>query len=418
MEYLRTFSLHLLELVINRGMLLGLIFAVIILLRPVTNRLLRPKYRVAFWMACWVTGWMSTFYELAGAIQLLPVTFRGWITPRLEDGSNLPGYFPRLEGAGTYTFALPGGWEIPFTVSEGTLNLITLLFLAGMAAMLWWGCREENKLVRLSQQGEPMSEEWHRQRGIDPRDIRVRIMPGLPASFVCRKGTVHYICLQKELPEKQMELVLRHELAHVKGRHVWAKGLVMALMLFYWWNPIIWAAYRLTSRDIELACDEAVLKTLDREERREYARTLVELASGKHLWGGLTCFGECDAEIRVRRTVDWKWERAWEKNLVWPALILAFLFLFTSPRGINERLGESWEAFIASDVPVQTLREHMRDHTVELEEIWVRDQTLMVLTDDDQWWFSRFSRSKDGTFYSNGWNRLEEPGKYEFVQVK
>lgn len=418
MEYLRTFSLHLLELVINRGMLLGLIFAVIILLRPVTNRLLRPKYRVAFWMACWVTGWMSTFYELAGAIQLLPVTFRGWITPRLEGGSNLPGYFPRLEGAGTYTFALPGGGEIPFAVSEGTLNILALLVGVGYAVLLWWCIRKENRFIRCSQQGEPMSPEWHEAHAV-PNGVTVRVMSDLPASFVCRgRGRVYNICLQKELPPGKMELVLKHELAHIRGDHVWYKSLVMGMMLLYGWNPIIWAAYRLTSRDIELACDEAVLKTLDREERREYARTLVELASGKHLWGGLTCFGECDAEIRVRRTVDWKWERAWEKNLVWPALILAFLFLFTSPRGINERLGESWEALIASDVPVQTLREHMRDHTVELEEIWVRDQTLMVLTDDDQWWFSRFSRSKDGTFYSNGWNRLEEPGKYEFVQVK
>ena len=333
MFYVREFLLNMMETLVNQGLALGFTFAVLILLRPVTNRLLRPKYRVIFWLAGWILGWGASFYGMLGYVRVLPVTFRGWITPRLSDVYANPGYFPEMDRAGEYSFVLPGGLEIPFSIGEGMLTFIALLFLAGLVATVWWGCVEENKLKKLSRQGEPMDEAWHRERGIDPNEVRVRIMPDLPASFVCRISPgVHYVCLQKELPKEQMELVLRHELAHVKGSHVWGKGLVMALMLLYWWNPIMWAAYRLVSRDMELACDEAVLAGLEEEERRTYARTLVELGAGKHLWGGLTCFGECDAEIRVRCAVRWKREPVWMGALVWPALILAFLFLFTMPQ--------------------------------------------------------------------------------------
>lgn len=420
MFYVREFLLVMLEALVNQGLALGFTFAVLILLRPVTNRLLRPKYRVVFWLAGWIMGWGASFYGMLGYIKVLPVTFRGWITPRLSDHYATPGYFPEMNKAGEYSFALPGGVEIPFTISEWMLTLLALLFLAGLVVTIWWGIVEENKLKKLSRQGEPMDEEWHRERGIDPNEVRVRIMPDLPASFVCRISPgVHYVCLQKELPKEQMELVLRHELAHVKGSHVWGKGLVMALMLLYWWNPIMWVAYRLVSRDMELACDEAVLNQLDENERRIYARTLVELGSGKHLWGGLTCFGESDAEIRVRRAVSWKREPFWAAAIVWPVLILAFLFFFTVPSDAAQQRQEAVEQYIHSEKLVEHLRKMADDPELEMQELWRRDQTLLVLDYKGQWYLLRAEVSKNmHSCYLGSYTKLREiPSKQQFEQV-
>ena len=74
----------------------------------------------------------------------------------------------------------------------------------------------------------------------------------------------------------------------------------------YWFDPLVWAAAAASKADGELACDEAVIEKLDAQGRREYARTLVELASGQHMWGGVTSFGECDAAVRVKRVTAWR----------------------------------------------------------------------------------------------------------------
>jgi len=421
MIYLREFLLNMMETLVNQGLALGFTFAVLILLRPVTNRLLRPKYRVMFWLAGWIMGWGASFYGMLGYVKVLSVTFRGWITPRLSDHYATPGYFPEMERAGEYSFVLPGGLEIPFSISEGVLTFIALLFLAGLVVTIWWGCVEENKLKKLSRQGEPMPEEWHRERGIDPNEVRVRIMPDLPASFVCRISPgVHYVCLQKELPKEQMELVLRHELAHVKGSHVWGKGLVMALMLLYWWNPIMWVAYRLVSRDMELACDEAVLAQLDENERRTYARTLVELGSGKHLWGGLTCFGESDAEIRVRNAVRWKRERKWSAILVWPVLLLAFLFFFTAPNTVQARKESEWDRYKQGIQLLQDMREYFDDPTLQLDEIWERGENLLIRLDDGQWHLFGFTwNGKVERYYRSSHSAITgEPGKHGYEKIE
>jgi len=419
--YVREFLLNMMETLVNQGLALGFTFAVLILLRPVTNRLLRPKYRVIFWLAGWILGWGASFYGMLGYVRVLPVTFRGWITPRLSDVYANPGYFPEMDRAGEYSFVLPGGLEIPFSIGEGMLTFIALLFLAGLVATVWWGCVEENKLKKLSRQGEPMDEAWHRERGIDPNEVRVRIMPDLPASFVCRISPgVHYVCLQKELPKEQMELVLRHELAHVKGSHVWGKGLVMALMLLYWWNPIMWAAYRLVSRDMELACDEAVLDQLDEHERRTYARTLVELGSGKHLWGGLTCFGESDAEIRVRNAVRWKREGRWSAVIVWPVLLLAFLFFFTAPNTVQARKESEWDRYKQGMQLLQDMREYFDDPTLQLDEIWERGETLLIRLDDGQWHLFGFTwNQKMERYYRSSHSAITgEPGKHGYEKIE
>lgn len=123
--------------------------------------------------------------------------------------------------------------------------------------------------------------------GLDPKTVAVRLCGDLSTSFVRRghdtgagDGVRHVICLQKELPPERMGLVLRHEGEHIKMRHPWWKMANAISMGLFWWSPLHWAAYRLTNRDMELACDQAVLDTLEPEGRREYARMLTELAAG------------------------------------------------------------------------------------------------------------------------------------------
>lgn len=112
--------------------------------------------------------------------------------------------------------------------------------------------------------------------------------------------------LQAELPKEQLSLVLRHELNHIYLRHGYFSGLRGACLLLHWWNPILWLAFRYMGRDMELACDQRTLDQLEPEERKEYAKTLVELGAGRRLWEAPLCFGECDGALRVRAAVAWR----------------------------------------------------------------------------------------------------------------
>ena len=65
------------------------------------------------------------------------------------------------------------------------------------------------------------------------------------------------------------------------------------------------------------------------EGRREYARMLTELAAGRHLWGSVSAFGECDAAIRIRRAAAWRPKPEWRRGLSLILSLLLILFLFT-----------------------------------------------------------------------------------------
>lgn len=356
---IKFFGLGLLECLGNIGIAHGLTLLVLILLCPVTNPLLRPKYRVLVWMVACVMGWTWSFYSLAGLIHVLPVTFRGWIvgdTLRRD----IPAYIPELAGAGEKVFTLPTGTEIPFVMTEAMSTALAVGSFVSLAVVIWLMGRKEKEVKRLLRETQPMSEQWHWEHGIDPGAVTVRIAEGLPASFVCRvRMGYHDICLQKELPREQMELVLHHELSHIKHNHVWFKGILLGLLGFYWWSPVMWIAYRLACRDMELACDEAVLKELDETRRRDYARTLVELGSGKFLWGTVASFGECDTALRVKRAVAWKKAPEIVEGLSVLLLLGLFLFFYTGEGDWGQN-----DVF----VPAENL--------VEAEKSWDGDNTV------------------------------------------
>ena len=77
------------------------------------------------------------------------------------------------------------------------------------------------------------------------------------------------IYLPFDVDEKDLEYIVAHEMAHIRRKdHLW-KPLGFLLLVLHWFNPLMWLAYVLLCRDIELACDEKVIKTLDRERRAD-----------------------------------------------------------------------------------------------------------------------------------------------------
>ena len=121
-----------------------------------------------------------------------------------------------------------------------------------------------------------------------------------------------HIYLPSGLDEVQRQNVLAHEQAHLARRDHWWKPLGFALLAVYWFNPVLWLAYALLCRDIELACDERVIRTMDESAVKTYSTVLLACSMPRK--AVITCplaFGEIGVKERVRNALHYKKPAFW-----------------------------------------------------------------------------------------------------------
>ena len=320
-------------------------------------------------------------------------------------------------GTGNYTIALPGGTEFPIQLNDALVFTLTLIWWGALILLLVWDTRQDRRLRHLGQQGEKMDPALLPQHGLDPANTVVRICPGLPTSFVRRgydtnrrDGVRYVVFLQKELPPEQMHLVLLHEGEHIRQCHMLFKIYISVAMYFFWWNPILWLAYRLTCQDMELACDEGVLEKLSPGQRKEYARTLVELASGKPMWGAMTSFGECDAALRVKRVAAWKPQGEFASFLLWIATAFLLLFLYTGQReGSWVPESTNWLNYVQGPALVDHLRDKAQRPDWEITEIWYRTTEQLLVQDGEGNWYHCLFHQGENRYWVSSIREIKPP---------
>lgn len=133
---------------------------------------------------------------------------------------------------------------------------------------------------------------------------------------------------------QDLEHVVAHEQAHIRRRDHWWKPLGFLLLTIHWFNPLMWLAYVLLCRDIELACDEKVIKELDNELRADYAQALVVCSVNRRMIAACPlAFGEVGVKERVKSVMNYKKPTFWVIILaVITCAVVAVCFL-TNPAG-------------------------------------------------------------------------------------
>ena len=141
------------------------------------------------------------------------------------------------------------------------------------------------------------------------------------------------IYLPSGLDEVQRQNVLSHERAHLTRRDHWWKPLGFALLAVYWFNPVLWLAYVLLCRDIELACDERVIRTMDESAVKTYSTVLLACSIPRK--AVITCplaFGEVAVKERVRNALRYKKPAFWVVAAsVAVCVVVAVCFLTNPP---------------------------------------------------------------------------------------
>ena len=142
-----------------------------------------------------------------------------------------------------------------------------------------------------------------------------------------------HIYLPSGLDEVQRQNVLSHEQAHLARRDHWWKPLGFALLAVYWFNPVLWLAYALLCRDIELACDERVIRTMDESAVKTYSTVLLACSMPRK--AVITCplaFGEVGVKERVRNALHYKKPAFWVVAAsVAVCVVVAVCFLTNPP---------------------------------------------------------------------------------------
>ena len=120
------------------------------------------------------------------------------------------------------------------------------------------------------------------------------------------------IYLPSSLPEREQPYILLHEQHHIRRLDHIVKVLAFLALCIHWFNPLVWLAFVLAGKDMEMSCDEAVVKKLGEEIRSDYSASLLSLATGRHIIAGTPlAFGEGDPKSRIRNLLSWKRPRLW-----------------------------------------------------------------------------------------------------------
>ena len=149
-----------------------------------------------------------------------------------------------------------------------------------------------------------------------------------------------HIYLPSGLDEVQRQNVLAHEQAHLARRDHWWKPLGFALLAVYWFNPVLWLAYTLLCRDIELACDERVIRTMDESAVKTYSTVLLACSMPRK--AVITCplaFGEVGVKERVKNALRYKKPAFWVVAASVAVCVVVAVCFLTNPRTDTDAAG-------------------------------------------------------------------------------
>ncbi len=141
------------------------------------------------------------------------------------------------------------------------------------------------------------------------------------------------IYLPSNMSSADIEFVISHENSHLKRRDHWWKPLGFLLLCVYWFNPVMWVAYVLLCRDIELACDEKVIKQMDAGDKKAYTSALLSCSIPRRMISACPlAFGEVGVKNRVKNVLSYKKPAFWIILIAVIACIVTAVCFLTDPK--------------------------------------------------------------------------------------
>lgn len=286
--------------------------------KPLLDRRFSPKWRYWLWLVLAAALLLSpvrwenvlpAMPEPAVRVTVRPVRFS--VGAEAPVTAPVPVYPPDAENAGLSSPA-PSTPELPHMLTaaapasgpQKTVELsavLTALWLGGAAVFALWHILGTALLThRARRWGVPAPKEVRElymsvcaRLGIR-RPPALTVSRGVASPMAAGLLRPRLLLPDRDLPERELEFILRHELTHVKRRDLWYKALMLLANALHWFDPLVWLLRREANETVELLCDAQAMAGADEGTRREYCETLLSnirrekgAALTTHFYGGV-----------------------------------------------------------------------------------------------------------------------------------
>lgn len=190
------------------------------------------------------------------------------------------------------------GVTVPANNGYTTLNILSFVWIIGVIAMLIYMLISYLKIAKNTRESYNLKE-------------NIYICDRISAPFVLGVFSPK-IFIPSSINENDMMYVTAHEKAHIVRRDHWWKPSGFLILSVYWFNPLIWLGYILLCRDIELACDEKVIKESGEDIKKEYSTALINCSvSERYVTACPLAFGETGVKTRIKAVLNYKKPAFW-----------------------------------------------------------------------------------------------------------
>lgn len=273
----------------------------------------------------WVLLW-----GLVGVRLMCPISLESiWsMVPRTE-----PMLEPLiLSAASNATGGVPvagqvGGAEISASTPLPSWNwtaCLALIWLVGVVAMCAYAFMTQMRLRRKVRTAVPVKGNLYACEKLEFPFVLGVLRPRIYLPF--------------SLSQQERSCVVAHERAHIRRGDHWWKPLGFLVLAVHWFNPVVWLGYVLFCRDLELACDERVIRAMSREERADYSQALLTYSTGRK--SGVIAplaFGEVGVQKRIREVLFHQRPTAWGIAAAVCLCTVVSVCFFTDPVKASEQ---------------------------------------------------------------------------------
>lgn len=145
------------------------------------------------------------------------------------------------------------------------------------------------------------------------------------------------IYVPEKLEPEKLAYMLLHERTHIRRRDPLIRAVAYGALCIHWFNPLVWAAFFLSGRDMEMSCDEAVIRKMGNHIKKEYSASLLSMATGHSRVRGIPlAFGEGDTGSRIRHVLGYRRPKLAALGLGALVAGIGALLLLANPRETKE----------------------------------------------------------------------------------
>ncbi len=300
-------------------------------------RLLLKKYPKIFSYALWSAALFRLVcpFSLKGAFSLLPQKtpiIQGDIinAAGISDGGNAV-----FNGTGAKTSlaadAVSATDPMQIWISTGTA-----VWIAGVALLLYFSIIAMFRLSRRTEVSKHVSDNIYQMYGIKT-----------PFVFGIIKPKIY---IPGNLSEKEKSYIIKHEETHIKRFDHIIKPFAYLTLCLHWFNPLVWAAFYLMSEDMELSCDESVIKKMGSGIKKDYSASLLSFSAGRTIGPCPLAFGESNPKGRIKNILNYRKPAFWIVFLLLVAVLAMVIGLMTNPHVKDKTVDEYAREYLDSEV--------------------------------------------------------------------